>query len=137
MNSTLRHACRVVLAALLVTVIVGCGSGSAETSSVASSSGPAGDTVVRMVPPGRYSPAKIQITAGSKVTWQDTGTGERHNVVFVEPGGQGVEDARMSSHRDAIAVNATFEARFTAPGDYSYVCTFHEMEGMVGTVTVV
>jgi plastocyanin len=90
-----------------------------------------------MVPPGRFIPGQIRIAAGSKVTWQDTATAERHNVVFIDPEHNKAEDPRVSSHRAAIAENEAYEAVLTTPGEYSYVCTFHEREGMVGTLTVV
>ena len=141
---------RTAFAALLLTVIVGCGSGAAKTASsssssakatstttVSTSSAPAGDTTIRMVPPGRFSPSELRIKAGSTVTWQDTGTPEKHNVVFLAHKGQLDEDPRVPSHRAQIATNTSYAAPFATPGEYSYVCTFHQVEGMVGTLTVI
>jgi plastocyanin len=130
---------------LIASALAACGGSSApraeETpvtaTSLATAPAVLGDTIVRMVPPGRFIPGKLRIAAGSTITWQDTSTSERHNVVFLDPGNKDAEDPRVSSHRGAIAENEAYAARLTTPGDYSYVCTFHEHEGMVGTLTVV
>jgi plastocyanin len=145
-----RRGCRVTTAALLVAVIAGGGSGAAKTASsssssarttstttVSTSSAPAGDTTIRMVPPGRYSPSELRIKAGSTVTWQDTGTPEKHNVVFITQKGQTTEDPRAPSHREQIPTNTTYAALFATPGEYNYICTFHVNEGMFGSLTVV
>jgi plastocyanin len=72
-----------------------------------------------------FSPKKISISAGSKVTWKATeGT---HTVTFKSGG----FDQTISSGGDAKT-----SRKFKKPGTYKYICKPHKAEGMKGKVVV-
>ncbi len=95
----------------------------------------------------RYVPDELTIKAGDTVRWINVGGGP-HNVQFkpgtVPDGAQAVLNAAMANRigdmngQLLMAPNATYEVDFTgAPaGEYPYVCTPHEMLGMVATLTI-
>jgi plastocyanin len=71
-----------------------------------------------------FSPKKVAISSGQKVTWKNkSGT---HTVTFK----QGSFDKPLDpSHK-------TVRRKFTKPGTYRYVCRFHADLGMKGKVVV-
>lgn len=73
----------------------------------------------------KFSPKKISISAGSKVTW--TATEGSHTVTFKDDG----LDATIAANGDAKA-----SRKFKKPGTYKYVCRIHRAEHMVGKVVV-
>ena len=96
---------------------------------------PGGDTTVRMLERS-FDPRSLTLRAGSKVTWQDIGTPERHNVVFSKDG----QTDKALSHEAPIAKGAAVVTTFAAAGQYRYQCQFHSFsltDGMVGVVLVV
>ena len=72
-----------------------------------------------------FSPASIDVTAGSPVTWQWNSGGVTHNVTF--------EDAAPGSGDRS---SGSFSRTFTATGDYVYFCSIHVTQGMTGVVSV-
>ena len=101
-----------LLAASLLGVAVGCG-GSTDAAPVAT-------TEVTMAKSYRFDPKKIEVDAGSSVTW----TNEDNFTHTVQVDGQ--EDHEVE--RDE-SVSITFDE----PGTYRYVCTLHsrDMDGEV------
>jgi plastocyanin len=101
-----------LLAASLLGVAAGCG-GSTDTAPVAT-------TEVTMAKSYRFDPKKIEVDAGSSVTW----TNEDNFTHTVQVDGQ--EDHKVE--RDE-SVSITFPE----PGTYHYVCTLHsrDMDGEV------
>lgn len=70
-----------------------------------------------------FSPANIQVSPGTTVTWSwPTGT-NTHNVTFND----GVSSGDKASGQ-------TYSRTFSAAGTFSYVCTLHG--GMTGSVLV-
>ncbi|MES3160346.1 MAG: halocyanin domain-containing protein [Halorubrum sp.] len=76
-----------------------------------------------------YDPEHVVIDVGTTVVWEWTGRGGGHDVVAVE-------DDRFASELVDEA-GYTFEHTFEEPGEYEYVCTPHQTQGMVGMVEVV
>ena len=71
-----------------------------------------------------YSPKRVTVRAGGKVTWTDKDA-SNHTVTFEKDGPDDVGNLREGK-------KATVE--FTEPGSYAYICEFHP--GMAGTVEV-
>lgn len=76
-----------------------------------------------------YDPGNVVIEVGTTVVWEWTGRGGGHNVVEVD------EEAFASELVDEAGY--TFEYTFEEPGEYEYVCTPHQTQGMNGRVEVV
>lgn len=73
----------------------------------------------------KFSPKKITISRGSKVTW--TATEGDHTVTFKDGG----LDAEIVANG-----TATTSRKFKKPGTYKYICRFHKKKHMVGKVVV-
>ena len=81
------------------------------------------NATVQAVDPYSWVPPNPEIKAGESVTWTWTGT----------------HDIKSSNELDdwsAASTTSPFTQRFDTPGTYKFVCSFHEFNGMVGTVTV-
>jgi halocyanin-like protein len=74
-----------------------------------------------------FSPAAIEIDAGTTVVWEWTGKGASHNVV--------ASDGAFESDYYSES-GATFEYTFEEAGTYKYYCTPHKSMGMKGVVVV-
>ncbi len=76
-----------------------------------------------------YDPEHVVIDVDTTVVWEWTGQGGGHDVVAVE-------DERFAS--DLVdEAGHTFRHTFEEPGEYEYVCTPHQTQGMYGLVEVV
>ncbi len=150
---------RKLIAALGLTLMA-CGGGSsseaqatetAEAAATVASGGEATVHEVQMVLTDageyKYVPDKLTIKAGDTVRWINV-SGGPHNVQFkpgtVPEGAQAVLNAAMANRigemngQLMMAPNAVYEIDFTgAPvGEYPYVCTPHELLGMVANLTI-
>jgi plastocyanin len=75
------------------------------------------------------SPATIVITAGTSVTWTDfDSTATPHNVA--------VQSGPQTFTSPTLGMGSTYTFKFTKPGVYNYICTFHPTI-MIGKITVV
>ncbi len=95
----------------------------------------------------KYGPDELTIKVGDTVRWINA-SGGPHNVQFkpgtVPEGAQAVLNAAMANRigemngQLMMAPNAVYEIDFTgAPaGEYPYVCTPHELLGMVAALTI-
>jgi plastocyanin len=72
----------------------------------------------------RFEPGVARVKPGEVVEWENVGS-IPHNVTF---------DQYPSITSGTMKGADRYEVRFTAPGTYSYHCTFHP--GMNGSVTV-
>jgi plastocyanin len=101
-----------LLAASLLGVAAGCG-GSSDSAPVAT-------TEVSMAKSYRFDPARIEVDAGSNVTW----TNDDNFTHTVQVDGQ--EDHKVERGENV-------SIRFDKPGTYRYVCTLHsrDMDGDV------
>jgi plastocyanin len=80
-------------------------------------------TTIQAVDPYSWVPSDPEIKAGESVTWTWTGT----------------HDIKSSNELDdwtAASTTSPYTHRFDTPGTYKFVCSFHELNGMVGTVKV-
>ena len=106
----------------------------------------------------RFLPSQNMIRVGQTVTWTNRDPETPHTVTFgtEPPGGpfgafppSGTDPnnpghATISSPTQSVnsgfilngLTSATFQATFTRPGTYSYICALHDDLGMVGTITV-
>jgi plastocyanin len=81
-----------------------------------------------------YAPAKATVKVGGKVQfiWSDTNS-DTHNVVLTKDHPKGV---KASDYRSGdAAVQYKYTPKFTLPGKYAFVCTYHKTV-MKTTVTV-
>ena len=74
-----------------------------------------------------FDPAAVEVSPGTTVVWEWTGSGGSHNVV-AEDGTFESELTKESGH--------TFEYTFEEPGTYDYYCIPHKSVGMVGRIVV-
>jgi plastocyanin len=114
--------CRHLGPALLVAALLaGCADGVDRPGDAAT--GPPADGVTEVVAKdNRFTPAAIQVPAGTEVTWAFDDGLVPHNVVGE---GWGIRDPQRSG---------TFRHAFERPGSYAYACTLHQ--GMTGRVAV-
>jgi plastocyanin len=122
----------------LVLVLSACGNGPPAGASNSSGGGGGGGgggaglqavtsgtaaTTVKQTDDLKFEPATVSVKAGDVVGFTNSGT-TPHNVTF---------DAGVASQ--TMNGGDTFLVKFTTPGTYKYVCTFHA-PGMAGTITV-
>jgi plastocyanin len=101
-----------LLAASLIGVAAGCG-GSEDSAAVAT-------TEVTMAKSYRFDPKKIEVDAGSSVTW----TNDDNFTHTVQVDGQ--DDHKVERGKSVSIA-------FDKPGTYHYICTLHsqDMDGEV------
>jgi plastocyanin len=75
-----------------------------------------------------FAPAEINVTVGATVTWQIASGENNHDVVS--------SDGIFRSNSPMTRGVDMFTFTFTRPGEYSYVCSYHIPQGMVGKVIV-
>ncbi|MEV5085087.1 cupredoxin family copper-binding protein [Streptomyces sp. NPDC056159] len=73
-----------------------------------------------------FSPAKLTVKAGTKVTWTNTDQ-DTHTVTSKKGSGGPLKSGGLTT-------NATYSYTFTKPGTYAYYCTIHPF--MTATVEV-
>jgi plastocyanin len=98
-----------------------------------------------------FDPDRIEVEAGTTVTWETTGAvghtvtayedGIPEDAEYFASGGFDSEDAAVDGFDEGqegnVAQGETFEHTFETTGTYEYYCIPHEMNGMVGYVKVV
>ena len=140
----------------LTLVGLACGGGGDAPATLPADAAPAAPLTgtlheVRMLvtPDGQYlyQPATLTIKAGDRVRWVNV-SGGPHNVAFyadrIPPGARDFLNTRMAKRMgDLVGAllfepNAVYEISFDGapPGTYDYVCTPHEMLGMIARLTV-
>lgn len=102
----------------------------------------AGKTVVVKMSdtPPVYLPAKVTINVGDTVEW-DNNASTLHDVTTDADNVQKPADVSLPPGAKAfdsgfMQPGGKFSYTFTVPGTYKYACVPHEMDGMVGYVTV-
>ncbi|QKY19434.1 copper-binding protein [Halolamina sp. CBA1230] len=141
--------------------LAGCGSGGASTDSPTESptesggsdggSGESweGTSTVEMTDDLTFAPKRIEVEAGTTVTWENVGT-IGHSITAYEEnipdgaeyfasGGFDSQQAAADGYPDEgnVTEGGTYEHTFETTGEYEYYCIPHEMNGMVGYVRVV
>jgi plastocyanin len=154
-------------------LVAGCsgGGGSTDEPTDASGDGGGGDTgattastdsggseskwtqtsTVEMTDGLKYAPKRIEVSAGTTVTWKNVGS-IGHTVTAYEaeiPDGatyfasgdfdslQAAKDGYAEERAGNVEADGTYEHTFETKGTYKYYCIPHEMSGMVGYVKVV
>ena len=74
----------------------------------------------------KFKPATTSLKVGDVVQWVNEGSAA-HNVTF---------DNGQVPTSDTMNGGDKYEVKFSQPGTYHYVCTFHTAFNMVGTITV-
>ncbi|KAA9409549.1 MULTISPECIES: plastocyanin/azurin family copper-binding protein [Haloarcula] len=152
--------------------LAGCSSGGGSDSSGDGDSGSGGDgsdggetessdggsgsewtetSTVEMTDELAYEPKKIQVEAGTTVTFENVGS-IGHTVTAYEeeiPDGadyfasggfdslQAAKDGYSNGQKGNIPKGESYEVTLETTGTYEYYCIPHEMNGMVGTIKVV
>lgn len=75
-----------------------------------------------------FGPAAVEVSPGTKIVWEWTGKGGRHNVV---------EENGAFESPLYVEVGQTFSQTFEEPGVVKYLCSPHETQGMLGVIDVV
>jgi plastocyanin len=96
-----------------------------------------------------FEPKRIEVEAGTTVTWENVGS-IGHSVTAYEDeipdgaaywasGGFDSEQAATDGYPDEgnVTEGGTYEHTFETKGEHEYYCIPHEMNGMVGRVTVI
>ncbi|HJX62464.1 MAG TPA: plastocyanin/azurin family copper-binding protein [Polyangia bacterium] len=132
------YSCAFSLSFLLVGTVVlsACGSSNSSTPSdsgtVSGLTCPKGGAPVATtsvtVADFRFTPDCIVVSAGSTVTW--TNTGMPIHTVTSDTG------ALVSFDSGPLGSGGTFPFTFASPGTVNYHCIPHQSQGMVGTVIV-
>ncbi len=116
--------------------LVGCAL--AATAAVAVAGGPASaeqdKTAKVTVADDYFAPTDVTIKKNSKVNWVwDSSNTDTHNVQLTSTHPKGVKTADFRSSSGAVGL--TFKRKFTKPGKYGFICTYHRSE-MKMTLTV-
>ncbi len=98
------------------------------------------DVSIKNSPKGVFVPATVNVGVGDTVTWTNPGV-ITHTVTFDPAKAMTASDVALPAgvapfNSGDMEEDATFSHTFTAKGTYKYVCKYHEMMGMVGTVIV-
>jgi plastocyanin len=81
-----------------------------------------------------FAPDAVTVRVGGIVEWDYRANGSGHNIVFPDAAALS-NNYGLGHNPDGSPGHDTWQAHFTAPGTYHYVCTFHKAT-MTGTVTV-
>jgi plastocyanin len=125
--------------ALGVVVLTACGS-PATASAPAPTAPTQASASVNMTDANQFQPTTLSVTAGTTVTWTNSGT-VQHTVTDDPTKAVNAADASLPSGVAAwdsgpVDGGQTFSHTFTTPGTYKYLCIPHESLGMVATITV-
>ena len=131
---------RLAVLALIVATAAGCGAGdepqaaqAPQSGDVTVTPGPDGVQAVTLVTQDnfRYIPARFIVTPGPVRLTLENPSGTVHNLRYDE-GGPEEEIPVVRS-----AESETIEFTVSTPGEYEFICTFHEQFGQRGTMVVV
>jgi plastocyanin len=143
--------------------LAGCSSGGATTDSPtetaspteeSSSDGGSGESweqtnTVDMNDELAFAPKRIEVEAGTTVTWKNVGSIGHSATAYEDEipdgaeyfasGGFDSQQAAIDAYPDEgnVTEGGTYEHTFETTGEYKYYCIPHEMNGMVGYVKVV
>lgn len=128
---------RASLFGLALVLVAACGSSSKTSSNptpspppAAMSASPGGGTggtshALSMLTGNAFSSDTLTLKVGDSVVVSDTDSRVPHNFTV-----DGVGHSKTMNKGD------TFSLTFPAAGHYTFVCTFHQSQGMKGTITV-
>jgi len=123
---------RLAVAVLVASAAVACGGSDnkASSSPTPTQAGPTGTgtgTVhdLRALKGNRWSVATLDLKVGDTVKVTDTDDDVPHNFIVTGVG-----------HSNTMNGGDTFSLTFDKAGTYAFVCSFHESQGMEGTINV-
>jgi plastocyanin len=96
--------------------------------------------VVRMLDDMTFEPARAMIRQGDTVVWVNAGglphttTGDPERVGTLSH--VALPDGARPWDSGALPEGAKYQVVFDVPGRYAYVCSLHEMAGMLGSIDV-
>lgn len=113
---------------------------SASEASAKSSDATTPAASIDMTQDKRFEPAEVHVKVGDVVEWRNVGE-RTHTVTAVEGEADDashvhVPDGAEPFDSGEIGPGESWTHRFTVPGRYDYVCSWHEKSGMMGTVIV-
>jgi plastocyanin len=130
----------------IVLVTTACSSNvSAQTAPAgAGSAGSSGaqSFAVQMNDANQFVPQSITVPRGATVTWTNIGKDAVPHTATGDPSlAINAADVSLPAGAqpwgsDALGPNQSYSHTFDVPGTYQYVCRYHEVLGMVGTLTV-
>ncbi|MEF8843064.1 MAG: plastocyanin/azurin family copper-binding protein [Haloarculaceae archaeon] len=108
-------------------------------------------STVEMTDELTFEPQRIQVSAGTEVTWENVGSightvtayGEEipEGATYFASGGfdslPAAKDGYSDGQEGNVPAGESYSHPFETTGTYEYYCIPHEMNGMVGTVKVV
>jgi plastocyanin len=111
---------------------------------------PTHSTVLRFVDGDSLGSGTITVPVGTTITWSNQSNNEPHTVTFPRPGhtpppwltpghapiGGPTYDGSHLTDSGAFFPGQSYSLTFTATGDFTYYCLFHDFVGMIGTVKV-
>ena len=108
-----------------ITAAITSGTTTRSATATVTVTAPSASNVTVTTPGESFSPQAVNITPGSTVTWQFSGS--RHNVTFgsLQPAGGNIPDTDSGNSASRV---------FATAGTYDYQCTRHD--GMTGQVIV-
>lgn len=123
---------RLLAAAALLLVAPSCGGNS-------NAAPPRSEVVAEHV---AFAPAKLEVDAGTEVTWVNRDANVVHTATSGAPGDKGVPglDNGTAAKPDGVfdgemdGADATFSFTFDEPGTYAYFCRVHQ--SMTGEIVV-
>ncbi len=134
LNSKLTR--REALLAVGATALAACFSDRPEDTT-----GPDGEgTVVEMTEQLVFSPERIEIRVGDRVTWRNT-SDFVHTATCDPDRAEDPDSVRLPAgadpwHSGDVTAGAEYGRTFDVPGEYRYFCVPHESSGMIGTIVV-
>jgi plastocyanin len=97
--------------------------------------------IVKMTTDHKFVPEKLTIQVGQTVEWVNDDKASTHEVttdpdIALDPSHVSSPEGAQPFDSRLIASGKSFRHQFTVPGLYRYACPPHEMDGMLGEVTV-
>lgn len=88
----------------------------------------------------RFEPGGLTVPAGATVVWRNMDE-QPHRVttdagILPDPNRVSVPDGAESWDSGDLSAGEQWSYTFDVPGEYLYACSYHQADGMVGTITV-
>lgn len=118
---------RWLIAMLAVVALLGaaCGGGDASPTETTSEPTDGGGAASLELADFEFSPADLTVSSGDTITLENTGE-TPHTFTIAD---EGVDEQVEAGESVEVTIDLD-------PGTYDFVCTLHESQGMVGTLTV-
>jgi plastocyanin len=132
------NAYRIAVTVLAALLPIACGEPTPEGHPPAES-GPR-RLVIRMLDDMTFEPANPAISVGDTVVWINAGklphTTTADPDLVRTPANVVLPEGASRWDSGVVLENEEYRVVFTVPGRYAYVCTLHEIAGMVGSLEV-